>query len=204
MRCRDGRRRRRARRSAGCAAVGSKKWKRAGSTASVTVSPDAHGVRGIDPRGEERRLAGEQARRLSASRAYSAATGGASTGKKTCASAPSSSTTSTLASIRRQVAPRRTTPPRRPPAGCRARRARPGRAGGRAGSSGTRYWPNATWSPSIVASTRFIAGEPMNAATNRLTRLAVERLRRRRPGRPARRASRRHAGRASSPRSDRA
>src|SRR5205085_1043970 len=41
---------------------------------------------------------------------------------------------------------------------------RPGRRGA---PSGIRYEPNSTRSPSTTASTRFIAGEPMNAATKR-------------------------------------
>ncbi len=41
------------------------------------------------------------------------------------------------------------------------------RTGRRAGSSDTRNCPKTTSSPSIAASTRFIAGEPMKAATKR-------------------------------------
>ena len=37
----------------------------------------------------------------------------------------------------------------------------------RRGSSGTRNWPKTASSPSIRASTRFIAGVPMKPATNR-------------------------------------
>ncbi len=47
----------------------------------------------------------------------------------------------------------------------------------RPASSGTRNWPRTTSPPSIVASTRFIAGEPMNPATNRSPGLLVEHLR---------------------------
>ena len=53
-------------------------------------------------------------------------------------------------------------------------------------------------------STRFIEGEPMNAATNMFAGLLVERAAARRPAAASRRASPRRAGRASSPRPGRA
>ena len=46
---------------------------------------------------------------------------------------------------------------------------RASRGGRRRGSSGTRNWPKTASSPSIRASTRFIAGVPMKAATKRST-----------------------------------
>ena len=67
---------------------------------------------------------------------------------------------------RSSAGPARTPRPRSPPAGSRARPARA--AGGAVAGERHAVLPEARpSSPSTVASTRFIAGEPMKAATNR-------------------------------------
>ena len=112
-------------------------------------------------------------RRRAASRSSSASTRGASTGKITCASAPSSSTTDDLDLDRREAGSRRARRPRSPPAGCRGSRAprAPGAVRARAGAGSRRTRRVARRpSPRRGSST----GEPMNAATNRLTGSSIE------------------------------
>ena len=160
------------RRSAGSAAPspGSKKWKpRADRRASVAFSPGRIRVRGSTRAVNSVALLGEERRVVVRLAADSAVTRGASTRKNTCVSAPSSSTTSTCAVEAGEL--------RRGELGV-LEGLRPdaehdaadvaARGGGRrrAGRDARR---SASSSPSIDASTRFIAGEPMNAATKRST-----------------------------------
>src|SRR6478752_762165 len=142
---------------------GSKKWNRRVSTASSTTSPTRAVVRGSTRAANRAWVAGKPP--PTAVSSASAVTGGASTVKKMCASEPSSSSTSTRAEI---VGTRRATAASSKSSGRSPTTTRSRPAGGRfSGESGTRYCPKHASSPSIVASTRFIAGEPMNAAMNR-------------------------------------
>ena len=72
---------------------------------------------------------------------------------------------------RRQPRAREARPPRTPRAGCRGRPGRRGRAAAAPGRAARGSRRTTTSSPSSRASTRFIAGVPMKAATKRLARL---------------------------------
>ena len=96
--------------------------------------------------------------------------GGASSAKITFASAPSSSTTRTGTSSTARVSSRHTS------ASSKSDGRMPTTTGpewpARRSVTGSRWPPNTTWPFSIVASNRFIDGEPMKAATNMLTGFA--------------------------------
>src|SRR5919198_1992394 len=149
--------------------LGSKKWKRAGSTARRRRVPISAFVRGST---RALKSAFSSTRSVSssslASRASVVEIRGASTWKKTWTSEPSSSSTSISASMRGISGGAKAESSKL--SGRRPRTTeRTSRGGRRTGSSGTRNWPKTASSPSIRASTRFIAGVPMNAATKRST-----------------------------------
>ena len=160
---------------------GSKKWKRRGidrerrrsRRRAIRVRGSTRAVNSVRSLGEERRVVvlargsnvGRDARCVDAEE------------RRACRR-PSSSTHLDVDRRGAEAQPVRARRPRRPPAGCRGRRGRCRRAGPAVRverDRGARR--SASSSPSIAASTRFIAGEPMNAATKRFARLVVERLR---------------------------
>src|SRR5215217_1112407 len=144
----------------------SKKCSRAGSTKSSSGRPTRAGVAG-STRAANRLFASGRSVASSGFPRISAVTGGAETGKKTCASEPSSSTTAgtTSSCAAPAVAARSSKASGRMPTitllcdPC----------GRRLGSSRSRCSPKTASSPSSDASTRFIAGVPMNAATKTLS-----------------------------------
>src|SRR6476661_3797461 len=117
--------------------AGSKKWKRAGSTASLSRSPTRAAVRASTRAVNSAWLLGSKAP-SAADSSTSAVIGGASTWKKMCASEPSSSTTATStstvgrpgANVASSKLSGRIPSTKRPAAGAVAR--------------GTRYWPKRT------------------------------------------------------------
>ncbi len=104
-------------------------------------------------------------------------TGGASTRNRTCISLPSASVTSAVAGMRGQVAsassPSSKSDGLIPRIRSRPKYSlRPGLAAKTASGTGSRRSANTTAGPSSrtrLAPTKFIAGDPMNPATNRLT-----------------------------------
>ena len=190
-----------------CPVAGSKKWRRAVSTASSSSVPGVDARSRVDDGGEDRPLVVREQLSLvvalaSVARPHrlGARRAGASIVKITWLSAPRSSTTSGLHAMRGRSGVRgracsksvgripRITP--------RSRRA----SGRRAAAAQARSRRIATAPPTISASTRFIDGEPMNAATNRFAGRVEEVLRRVDLLEQRRRAARRPAARASSPR----
>src|SRR3954469_157328 len=144
---------------------GSKKWKRSGSTATLSGAPGQALVRASRRAVNSECASGSSEASVGATSSRSAVTGGALTGNSACTSAPSSSTTlGSMASFGF------------PACGKAASSKHSGRIpsttlfvrifGLRAGI-GTRNWPNTSMFPSTAASTRFIVGDPMNAATKR-------------------------------------
>src|SRR6185437_10072016 len=145
----------------------SKKWKRAGSTAKVSGRPTTAFTRGSIRAANKACSSASSVASSSSACPASRPIRGASTGKKTWASDPSSSTTAGSTSSVGE------------PGGADAAASNAsGRipsvilwcsgAGRRVGSSRIRSRPKTASSPSMAASTRFIAGVPMNAATNTL------------------------------------
>src|SRR6266550_3132464 len=144
----------------------SKKCRRAGSAASLIGAPTRACVVGPTRAANSAFDSGSSVASSSAERSrISAVTGGASTGKNTSASEPSSSTTAGVTSSVEPAAPVSSKASGRMP-----RITFPGEScGRRRSSSRSRKPPNTISSPSIVASTRFMAGVPMNAATKTLS-----------------------------------
>src|SRR4051794_36088351 len=150
--------------SSGLPPSGAKKCRRGESSASSSGSPTR-----APARGSTRALnrAFDSCSSAASSRPLtSVATASASTWKKTCASEPSSSTTrGTTLNI---VAPGGANAAVLNASGRKPTTTDDGLPSGRrALSSGKRMPPKTTSSPSIAPSTRFIAGVPMKAATNK-------------------------------------
>ena len=142
----------------------SKNWRRRGSTASSTRSPTRRRRARVDAGREQRAAMPGRARvRRRRPRATSAVIERASTVKKTCASEPSSSSTSTTTSIDGRLGRERgvleALGPDAEDHGARQADVSAGREAGCC-TGRTRRRPSST-----VASTRFMAGEPMNPAT---------------------------------------